>query len=147
MGNISDDVYRLCVWYVKPGMDGIIMSLSVAELVRQKSDAMKKRHFLKEYGFQETDVHSFLYNGRGNANKALKILRAFGYDVPDCAVKHLQDLLHAPNIGSMESVSVIAGYDRQTIQRWKNGEFNIGWFQFRAMCDALECPLVSKLPN
>ena len=147
MGSIGHDVYWLRVRHVNPGMVGFIMSLSVAELVRQKSDAMKKRHFLKEYGFQETDVHSFLYNGRGRANKALKILRAFGYDVPDCAVKHLQELLHAPDIGSMESVSVMAGYDRQTIQRWKNGEFNIGWFQFRAMCDALECPIVTKLPN
>ena len=27
------------------------------------------------------------------------------------------------------------------------GEFNIGWFQFRAMCDALECPVITKLPR
>ena len=147
MGAISHDVYRLCVRHVNPSMDGLIMSLSVAQLVMQKSDAMKKRNFMREYNLAERDIHSFLYNGKGTANKALKILRALGYDTPDCAVKHLSELLSAPHIGSMESVSVIAGYDRQTIQRWKNGEFNIGWFHFRAMCDALECPIITKLPR
>jgi hypothetical protein len=123
------------------------MEKSLAEIVRNKSDSMKKRHFMREYNFTERDIHSLLYNGRATANRALKVLRAFGYDAPNCAVTHLKDLLHKPHIGSMESVSVVAGYDRQTIQRWKNGEFNIGWFHFRAMCDALECPIVSKLPK
>lgn len=123
------------------------MTDTLASMVRQKSDSMKKRNFLKAYNFTERDIHSFLYNGKGTANKALNILRAFGYDVPDCAIEHLKQLLHAPNIGSMESVSVVAGYERQTIQRWKNGEFNLGWFQFRTMCEALECPVVTKLPN
>ena len=147
MGAISHDVYRLRVRHVNTSMDGLTMSLSVAQLVMQKSDAMKKRNFMREYNLAERDIHSFLYNGKGTANKALKILRALGYDAPDCAVKHLSELLSAPHIGSMESVSVVAGYGRQTIQRWKNGEFNSDCFHFRAMCDALECPVVSKLPR
>ena len=81
------------------------------------------------------------------ANRALKVLRALGYDTPESAVKHLSKLLHDHKVTSLEAVAVESGYPRQTIQRWKNGEFNIGWFQFRAMCDALECPVVTKLPN
>ena len=123
------------------------MTNSLAEIVRHKSDTMKKRNFMREYGLCERDVHSLLYKGSTYANRALKVLRALGYETPDNAVDHLSKLLKAPGIGSMESVSAVAGYDRQTIQRWKNGEFNIGWFQFRAMCDALECPVVTKLPR
>lgn len=123
------------------------MNNSLAAIVRHKSDTMKKRNFMREYGFCERDIHSLLYKGSTYANRALKVLRALGYETPDNAVDHLSKLLKAPHIGSMESVSVVSGYERQTIQRWKNGEFNIGWFQFRAMCDALECPIITKLPR
>ena len=123
------------------------MSESLAAIVRHKSDTMKKRNFKREYNLTERDIHSLLYKGSTYANRALKVLRAFGYDTPDNAVEHLSKLLSAPEIKSIESVSVESGYPRQTIQRWKNGQFNIGWFQFRVMCDVLKCPVVTKLPR
>ena len=123
------------------------MSESLAAIVRHKSDTMKKRNFKREYNLTERDIHSLLYKGSTYASRALKVLRAFGYDAPDNAVEHLSKLLHDPKIKSIESVSVESGYPRQTIQRWKNGQFNIGWFQFRVMCDVLKCPVVTKLPR
>lgn len=147
MGSVGYDVYRLRVWYVNFGMDGFAMNESLAAIVRHKSDTMKKRNFMREYGLGERDIHSLLYKGSTYANRALKVLRALGYDTPDNAVDHLSKLLHDPKITSIEAVAVLSGYDRQTIHRWKNGDFNIGWFQFRAMCDALECPIVTKLPR
>ena len=65
----------------------------------------------------------------------------------DSAVKHLSELLHDHKITSLEALSVEAGYPRQTIQRWKNGDFSISWFHFRVMCDVLECPIIAKLPR
>ena len=123
------------------------MSKSLAEIVRHKSDTMKKRHFMREYGLGERDIHSLLYNGSAYANRALKVLRALGYDAPDSAVDHLSGLLHDHKVTSLEALSVEAGYPRQTIQRWKNGEFSISWFHFRVMCDVLECPIIAKLPR
>lgn len=123
------------------------MSESLAAIVRHKSDTMKKRNFKREYNLTERDIHSLLYKGSTYASRALKVLRALGYATPDNAVEHLSKLLHGPEIKSIESVSVESGYPRQTIQRWKNGQFNIGWFQFRVMCDVLKCPVVTKLPR
>jgi hypothetical protein len=123
------------------------MSESLSSIVRNKSDTMKKRNFMREYGFCERDIHSLLYNGSAYANRALKVLRALGYETPDNAVDHLSKLLHDHKVTSLESLSVEAGYPRQTIQRWKNGEFSISWFHFRVMCDVLKCPIIAKLPR
>ena len=123
------------------------MNNSLVAIVRHKSDTMKKRHFMREYGLGERDIHSLLYKGSTYANRALKVLRALGYDTPDNAVDHLSKLLHDPKITSLEAVAVESGYPRQTVQRWKNGEFSISWFHFRVMCDVLKCPIIAKLPR
>ena len=123
------------------------MSESLAKIVRHKSDTMKKRNFMREYGLGERDIHSLLYNGSAYANRALKVLRALGYDTPDSAVDHLSKLLHDHKVTSLEAVAVESGYPRQTVQRWKNGEFSISWFHFRVMCDVLKCPIIAKLPR
>ena len=123
------------------------MSESLAKIIRHKSDTMKKRNFMREYGLAERDIHSLLYNGSAYANRALKVLRALGYDTPDSAVDHLSKLLHDHKVTSLEAVAVESGYPRQTVQRWKNGEFSISWFHFRVMCDVLECPIIAKLPR